>query len=648
VSSINIPATTVSQPGADPIADLCAITQQLTGVQLDTRHREMVKSRMQKRLTELHLTSLADYVVYYHSNRLAEAPRLISLLTTHHSYFFREFSHFAYLLEKGLPALVAVLKARKDKTLNVWSAACSRGQECYSLAMFLDLHLKRLDPTLQFRIVGTDVDAESVSVAKNGVYSHADLKEVPLSMLQNHWARGTGEIEAYVKAKKSLRDRCTFETANLLSLGTAPIAGVAKFDIIFCRNVFIYFNQDQIRTIVGNFIPRLHPASYFFVGISESLTQLKLPLSSAGPSIYQLKETAPAATATTATTATAAAATAAHPAVQPKLAVPVAAIAVVAAAAQAATGAVAPIRVLCVDDSASILTLLKQILSKDKGFEIVGVAKNGIEAAEQVALLKPAAMTLDIHMPEMTGIEYLRKHFKSGHPPVVMVTSVSRDNAELAGQALSLGASDYVEKPALSNLADRADEIRTKLRCAHLAQALSVKSSLVVDRAFQTQPANYDTSTTLRMVVFNLSQRARLRALFTQLSGKQPPCILLVDGAKDALPAMATVLSKEIGHPVTHLDTVPDELEPGDIYLLDLLSQTQEVINHFGSTRRCSIMVYGELSKNSCRKLLAFPDPQLLLEDLGESRATEHLKEHATDIVLPTSFAYLSDTFLNH
>jgi chemotaxis protein methyltransferase CheR len=642
MSSPPTPAVTVALPVTDPIADLCAITQQLTGVQLDTRHREMVKSRMQKRLAELQLASLADYVKYYHGNRLAEAPRLISLLTTHHSYFFREFSHFAYLLEKGLPALVPVLKARKDHTLNVWSAACSRGQECYSLAMFLDLHLRRLDPALQFRIVGTDVDAESVAVAKNGVYSHSDLKEVPLSMMQNHWARGTGDIASYVKAKKSLRDRCTFETANLLSLGTAPIAGVAKFDIIFCRNVFIYFNQDQIRTIVSNFMPRLHPQSYFFVGISESLTQLKLPLSSAGPSIYQLKGAEPQVKPQTAATA------ASLPALQAPTAAPVAAIAEVAAAAQAATGAVAPIRVLCVDDSASILTLLKQILGKDRGFEIVGVAKNGVEAAEQVALLKPAAMTLDIHMPEMTGIEYLQKHFKPGHPPVIMVTSVSRDNAELAGQALSLGAADYVEKPALSNLADRADEIRTKLRCAVLAQALSVQASLVVDRAFQTQPANYDTSTSLRVVAFNLSQRARLRPLFAELGGDQPPCLLLVDGAKDALPAMAAILSKEAGQAVTHSDAVPEDLAPGEIYLLDLLSQTQDVVNRFGTDRRCSILVYGELSKNSSSKLLAFPDPQLLLEDLGAGHATEHLKEHATDIVLPSSFAYLSDSFLNH
>ena len=615
------------------IAKIAVLARELTGVQLSDRHQSMIASRLNKRLSELGLESLSDYVNYFYAHRLEETPKLVGLLTTHHTYFFREFSHFEYLLSHALPELIPIIKARGDGKLRIWAAACSRGQEVYSLAMYLDLHLKRLDPSIQYEILGTDIDPESVAIAKNGVYLRSELKEIPLPLLADHWVKGTGEIEAYAKAKKSLRDHCRFHSANLLELkpGSSPNE---KFDLIFCLNVFIYFNQDQIRSITQELLSRLTLEGFFFIGISESLSGLKLPVGSPGPSVYRhkaqhdisLTKNKPVLAKTSSRQSSAGTKT-----VLPGLKV--------------AEAVAKPIRVLCVDDSPSILTLLKQILSKEHGFEVVGVAKNGLEASKQVAALNPEVLTLDIHMPEQTGIEYLEKNFKPGHPPVVMVTSVSRENADLAGRALSLGAADYVEKPALTNIAERGEEIRNKVRCSLLMKTAASPSHLSLDRSFQKASRIEKPETKLRIVVLPLSARSKLKFLFNEWTGVQPPTLLFVEGAKDALPALAETLSKEVGHKITAPTSAPASLNPNEIILLDFSSAAQSVIAGIAKNKKISILVFGDIPKASAEKILQFQGAHLVLEDLGSGKGAKALIDVANDIVLHTSFAYLSNEF---
>ncbi len=503
--------------------------------------------------------------------------------------------------------------------MRVWVAACSRGQEVYSLAMFLDYHLRRLDPTLRFEILGTDIDEESVSMASNGVYLREELKAAPVNLVADHWARGTGDIEAYVKAKKSLRERCRFQSLNLLSLrkGGAPLE---KFDLIFCRNVFIYFKPEQIREVSEQLLSRLQPHGFFVVGLSESLLNLKLEISSVGPSIYrpqalQAQKPVPAATST----------------VPAKIA-----------------------RVLCVDDSPVILKLLKQVLVPEHGFEVVGTASNGIEASAQLQTLKPDLMTLDIHMPEQTGIEYLQKNFGSHHPPVVMITSVSRENAELSGRALDLGAADYVEKPSLNELQERADEIRIKLRCALLEAGTRARGSIPsLDRTFQRRPLPVDPEQTLQVAVMALSARKKFAGFLRELLGmSQPPVVVLVEGAGSALDSFAQQLSRETGRPVRASEDVPEKLNPSEIVLVDLRKQMQSLWSRHAVSRKVSVLVYGELSAPASRALLsvlrssAGARSQLLLEDIGGGRGAKELMSSASDVVPATSFAYLSSDYL--
>jgi chemotaxis protein methyltransferase CheR len=261
-----------SPVSADNDQDLVRIVSdivgKITGIQLGTREANMVKSRLSTRMSELGLTSPHDYLRHLDANRVSESSALVSLLTTHHTYFFREYAQFDYLIASGLNQIIQAAKLDGRKHLRIWSMACSRGQEVYSLAMFFSHHLKAIDETITFEILGTDVDPESVAIAKNGVYRWEEVKGIPSIYAAGHWARGVGEISEFVKAKPSIKSPCRFEVMNLLDLKAIDGAPQRTFDLIFCRNVFIYFELEKIKSITEAIIKRLTPGGIFNIGLS--------------------------------------------------------------------------------------------------------------------------------------------------------------------------------------------------------------------------------------------------------------------------------------------------------------------------------------------------------------------------------------------
>lgn len=451
------------------VAKACAVVEEATGVQFGTKKLNMVESRLKRHLSELGL-DFSNYLSHFEANQEKEREALISLLTTHHTYFFREFVHFEFL-ENDYPRLLENVRQRGDKKLSVWSAACSRGQEVYSLAMHLDHHLDGHP----FEILGSDVDKDSVKIASNGVYKFDEIKEIPLSYLKQHWTRGTGNIADFAKAKKSLRDHCEFLPGNLLDLSSFQNR---KFDVIFCRNVFIYFTLDQVKQISRQLREFLHPGGILVIGLSESLHGMNLQLKAIGPSVYQLEKPADAKPLPKSIDNS-------EPItikkIEPKIEAP------------------RILKVVCIDDSSSILTLMKKILVKDKGFEIVGTAENGEVGAKLISEKKPDLVTLDLHMPVCSGIEYLAKYHGAESPPVVVVSSVNREDTELAQKALKLGASDYVEKPALNNLKERAEELYTKLRTAFKSKGQDLKLDL--DSNFAQTNSSFNSESCLRVLV---------------------------------------------------------------------------------------------------------------------------------------------------
>lgn len=411
------------------VQKISALVSNLSGIQLGERQFPMVESRLRARMTKLRISTLKDYLAHLEKDVGQESQALLSLLTTHHTFFFREFNQFEELLNRGLPTLVARARERGDRKIRIWSAAASRGQEAYSLAMFMRFHLAATAPDIDFEIWGTDIDPESLQWAKNGVYKASDLKQAPAMYINGQWVRGKGDVSEFVKARDTLKGKCRFETVNLLN--PQSFLTNRTFDLIFCRNVFIYFDRDQIRSVTQTLLKHLDEQGLLFVGVTESLTDLGLPLRLLGASIYSHEKTvrsktpirAPAPTAQT------------------------------------------PRKILCVDDSPVILTLLKKILTPDQGFEVVATAPNGEEALKILRSTKVDAITLDLHMPIMDGVAFL------GQPlplpvPIIVVSSVNRDDLSLAQKALSLGAADYVEKPSLENIAQAGNEIRSKLKMA--------------------------------------------------------------------------------------------------------------------------------------------------------------------------------------
>ncbi len=584
----------------------------LTGVQLGLKQRAMVEARLQKRVHDLGYRNIDEYQTYYEAHENDEIQYIVSLLTTHYTYFFREFSHFEYISEKILPDLVPEVLKRPDRTLRIWSAAASRGQEVYSLAMYLNHHLKKYGENIKVSILGTDVDSQSVRVGQNGVYPRREIREVPLTYLGNHWSRGTGEIADFVKAKDSLRQMVRFEQSNLLDLKDKFVG--QTFDIIFCRNVFIYFTPEQIRSSTQMLLKHLQPKGDLFIGLSESLNGLGFDLKSQGPSVYRFPDASPAV------------------------------VSVVPSTQMSARIAITPIRVLCVDDSPSIHSLMKQILKRENGFEIVGTAMNGLEASQKLKMLKVDVMTLDIHMPEQGGIEYLEKNFGPDHPPVVMVSSVSRDQSDLSLKSLKLGATDYVEKPALNALQERGEELRAKLKTAVISKN-QVTRSLGLDEQFKKRLEISVPENKVRVLASGFAHLKKTAQFLKELDGVQPPIYLLFEGVAASLPTIAQELKFMSGKGVTFMEAAPRKAKPGEIWIMDFKNAIQH-LSDSPTHERLSVAVMGEWGKGSSEMIKSLKPGQLLLEDLGSGKGAEFLQTAANDIFPSSSFSFLGTEYL--
>lgn len=590
-------------------SEIARVIEDETGVQLGEKQHAMVHSRLTKRMLDLGLTGEDAYRDYFKHNRISETQALVSLLTTHHTYFFREYSHFEFLQRELLKGAIERVRARGDRTIRIWSAACSRGHEVYSLAMFLKAHLQSVAPDVRFEILGTDVDPESVAIAKNGVYRWEELKEVPAAYLQNHWVKGTGEIASYAKVKPELKASCKFEVANLLKLDAFKDR---QFDFIFCRNVFIYFNQLQVKALSEVMLKMLYPEGAFFVGLSESLNGLQLPIVHLGPSIYRLQSVAPKPSIQ----------------VQPTRAAPE-----------------KKIRVLCVDDSPTILALLKKVLSTEKGFHVVGTAGNGVEAHRFLSEHSVDVVTLDLHMPEMNGVEYLEKHFRPGHPPVVVVSSVSREDAAVGLRALTLGASDYVEKPTLNNLLERGEEIVTKLKAMHqLGQAGDVEQAKSLSKSFAHKVSISNCVGKKRILVFGAGRVPVVQKCVLEFSAPQPPTFGLLYGSPTLVSAVAEQIRPGEFQSVQHLDAKNQGLKPGNLGVGDFQECFSGLADQWAQ-ENVHVLVFDELPPRVLKSLTSgkFRSVRFFVNEAAPKTAKAILAGGYQVEVLPAiSFAYHS------
>lgn len=477
------------------IKEVSTIVSSMSGIQLGPRQHSMVESRLRSRMLKLGVRSFSDYLKYLKANIEPESQALLSLMTTHHTFFFREFSHFEYLLNQGLERLIAKAKSRGDKKIRVWSAASSRGQEVYSLAMFFAFHLKHAAPDIDFEVWGTDIDPESVAHAKNGVYRADELTQSPAMYISDHWIRGKGNIKEYSKVKDSLKSKCRFEVLNILK--PESFLSGKNFDVIFCRNVFIYFNQDQIKASTQHMLNHLDSEGLLFLGVSESLNGLGLNVQYCGPSVYQLPRTEK----------TVSPQTQAAPALSLK--------------------SDKLIEVLCVDDSKAIHALLSKVLTKENGFTIKATAMNGQEAIEIIKTQKFDIMTLDLHMPLLDGLGFLQQAQSLQRPPVVILSAINRDDTSIAQQALKLGASDYIEKPSLENLAQAGNEIRSKIKSILALSSKKPKTEVTP----VVSEKNFEKKSEKKKVLI-IDDSATIRKLLTKIISEDPALQVVAEAEK--------------------------------------------------------------------------------------------------------------------
>jgi len=251
-----------------------------TGIVVGDEKFDMFYSRLARRVRALGLPSFSSYCDYIASGSdPGETVRLINAVTTNLTAFFRENHHFEYLRDHAIPGRLQANDG--DRRLRLWSAGCSTGEESYSLAMTLG-EMQRELLGWQVDISATDIDSDVLETAGQGVYSSDLVSALPEGRLHRWFMKGTGAQQGKVRVKRELREAVDFQQLNLMK----PWHQVAQ-DIIFCRNVIIYFDQESKARLIDRFAEALKPGGFLFVGHSESLTQLSQRFEMVGKTVYR-------------------------------------------------------------------------------------------------------------------------------------------------------------------------------------------------------------------------------------------------------------------------------------------------------------------------------------------------------------------------
>lgn len=238
------------------------------GVNLTEAKRSLTISRLSKRLRELELDSFTQYIRFLERTP-GELDVLFNLITTNVTNFFREKHHFAYLEQEYFPWCEAEKKARGGaKTIRAWSSACSTGEEPYTLAMVMQEYFSAAKGWTP-RIMASDINTEALNKARAGVYKKQEVTGVPYDLLKKYFRLGSGANQGLFKVKDVLQKMISFQRVNLTSSKEYPFS--EPLDIIFCRNVFIYFDRDTQNKILHRFHQCLKPQGLLFLGHSESI-----------------------------------------------------------------------------------------------------------------------------------------------------------------------------------------------------------------------------------------------------------------------------------------------------------------------------------------------------------------------------------------
>lgn len=241
------------------------------GITLADQKKALVANRLGKRLLSLNLDSFTAYHKLLTKNK-KELQLAMDAITTNETFFFREQKHFDFMAENILP------EVKMGQDFKVWSAASSIGQEAYSIAMLLDDKCHG-----NWSVLATDVNKQVLEEGRKAIYLDDRTELIPPEYLTRYCKKGTGPYEGYLRVCEELRHSVTFDYLNLMK----PLHDIGMFDLVFLRNVMIYFDDDTKKDVLSRTVDTLKPGGYLFVGHSEALYGLNDTLVRISPAIYR-------------------------------------------------------------------------------------------------------------------------------------------------------------------------------------------------------------------------------------------------------------------------------------------------------------------------------------------------------------------------
>ena len=259
--------------------ELAEIIYQKFGIHLPPSKKELVPRRLSKRLSKMGFADYGEYIQYLKENWQSEQQLLANAITTNLTSFFREQHHFDFLEQSILPELIE--KHAMQRRLRIWSAGCSSGEEAYSIAMTVqrfEAQLKNWD----VKLLATDLDTNILQTAFDAQYTADQLSKVPASE-KLRWCQSVDADGDVYDIDAQLKSMITFKRLNFMD--TWPMKG--KFDVIFCRNVLIYFDQETQRRIIKGFAGLQNKGDYLLAGHSENLQPVTEQYALVGKTIYQ-------------------------------------------------------------------------------------------------------------------------------------------------------------------------------------------------------------------------------------------------------------------------------------------------------------------------------------------------------------------------
>ena len=254
------------------------------GIKLPMAKRTMLEARLNKRLKAYHFSSFEEYADYVFSveGRNEELVNLIDVVTTNKTDFFREPVHFEYLVKNAIPSLIDSHDAGFRKPFRIWSAGCSTGEEPYTMSMVLS-EFALTQPGFKASILATDISTVVLNRAKNAIYAEDRVDTIPLPLKRKYLLKSKDRDRPLVRVLPALRSMIQFRRLNFME----EFGMHEHMDVIFCRNVIIYFDKPTQERLLNKFCKQLVKGGYLFLGHSETLSGLNVPLTPVASTVYR-------------------------------------------------------------------------------------------------------------------------------------------------------------------------------------------------------------------------------------------------------------------------------------------------------------------------------------------------------------------------